>query len=340
MNPFPREARAVIARGGTRSPPDPALAAPDPSAEAMRHRRRGVWLSWSRAAVSARVERLAAGLRVRGLGAGSAVVVSGDYTPSLVLFVAAATRLGAAVIPLPPGIARPELAAWLGGHAPALVFLGGRDALGVWGAALQQAERSSDIVVDVHLPWGQPVGADFAFAAELLGDLETDAVLARPDRNVLWIEEGTEWTEGLPYILRAAAEGRSLAFPESRAAAHRDRAAIQPGAIAISPDRHAALVGDLAGRLPAGGTIAARLTRWALGAGRAGRERWYHRPVLHSLRRAFGLAGLRHLVVVGPRRGASPGAAGDLLTSLGIVAGYAVVPADAAHPAPAQLAFA
>ena len=290
-----------------------------PNAEALRHKRHGVWLSWSRAAVSARVESVVAGLRERGVAAGSLVVASGDYTPGLALFAVAATRLGATALPLSPAIAPPDLVAWLAGHAPALVFLGDRNGLAGWRTALRQAGRDGDVVVDFHLPWGRPRVADFTFAGELLGDLDADAAPARPDRDVLWVEEGTEWGEGLAIVLSALAEGRAVAFPENRAAAHRDRAEIQPTAIALSPDRLAGLQAELTARLLTGGTIAFRVTRWALEAGRAGRSGWLHRPTQRSLRRPFGLAGLRHLVVDGPRRTA---AGDDLLAGLGIVAGH------------------
>jgi hypothetical protein len=311
-----------------------AAAVRRPQAEALRHKRRGVWQAWSWADVLARTDRLAEALRARGVVPDAVVAVSGEYAPVLVLVAIAATHLGATVLTVPTQPGRAALAAWVAAQRPALVFLGLRNQVGAWRAALGQAGLASPLVVDAQLPWGHPGSAGFTPASDLLGD--AGGTPARAASDVLWIEEATDWTDGLSYILHAAAAGRALAFPESRLAAHRDRRETQPVAAAVSPPHQAALSAGLAARLPTGRGVAARLTRAALAAGRDGRAGWPQRWLLRRLRRPFGLARLRELTVVGAD---GQEAAGDLFAALGITPAYAPPPA-AARPAAQGLAFA
>lgn len=311
-----------------------AAAARHPRAAALRHKRRGVWRAWSWADVIGRADRLGEALRARGVGAGAVVAVSGDYAPGLLLVAIAATHLGAQVLTAPTQPGRAALAAFVGQHRPALVFLGLRNNVGAWRAALDQADLASPLVVDSRLPWGHPGSAGFTPLDDLLGEIGGTPTRAASD--VLWIEEATDWADGLSYILRAAASGRPLAFPESRLAVHRDRRETQPVAVAVSPPRQAALSAGLAERLPTGRGVAARLTRAALEAGRGGRPGWRHRWLLRRLRQPYGLARLRELIVVGA---GGPEAAGDLFAALGITPAYAPPP-EAARPAPRGLAYA
>jgi hypothetical protein len=316
------------------------IAARVPHQEALRHKRRGVWFSWSWSDLVTNSDRLAKALLARGIGAGTLVAVSGDYGPNVVLFATAAARVGARVATLPTGITRAALADWLTRESPDLVFLGQRDQLGLWRAALQKAGRQAALVVDFHLPWGHPSAAGYTFAADLLGDAAGGTVARRLTSDVLWIEESTDWPDGLSCILHAAiASGRSLAFPESRAAAARDRREVQPVSIMLSRAHRAALAQHLASRLPTGGSLAARLTRNALAAGQAGHAHWPQRWLLRRLRRPFGLASLRDLTVVAGD-GDAPQAASDLFTAFGIREGYALPPTATPLPARAGLAFA
>jgi hypothetical protein len=318
-----------------------ALAERAPRAEALRYKRRGAWLSWSRADLVARVNRLGQALKARGIGARSLVVVSGEYGPNLVLFALAAARQGSGVVTVPTTGHPRTLAEWLTRNRPDLAFLGLREVLGAWRSALERDGRTVAIIADFHLPWSQQSDAGFGALADLLGSTEPRAAPARPSSKVLWIEESTDWAEGLPYLLHAAASGRALAFPESRIAAGRDRSEVQPAAIALSADHHAALSRELSARLPTGGTLAARLTRLALDAGREGRTRWYHRRLQARLRRPFGLARLRELTVVGgDDHTASRAEAVHLFVALGISPGYLRSPVAALRQARPEIAFA
>jgi hypothetical protein len=310
-----------------------AAAARQPLAEALRHKRRGVWRSWTWSDVLLQVPPLADALRARGVGAGTIVAVSGEYGPDLVLVAIAAAQLGADVRTVPTQPARAALAEWVSRYRPVLAYLGQRGQVGAWRAALAQASVSAPLVVDAHLPWGHPGSAGFTPATDLPHAAGTPS---RPASEVLWIEEATDWADGLSYILHAAAAGRPLAFPENRLAAHRDRHETQPVALAVSPAHQAALAADLAARLPTGRGVAARLTGGALAAGRAGRPGWARRWLLRRLRRPFGLARLRELIVVDA---AGPAASDDLFAALGITPAHAAPPAGARTPSPG-LAFA
>jgi hypothetical protein len=216
-----------------------------------------------------------------------------------------------------------------------------REILGTWRIALGRSGRTVAIVADFHLPRGYAGDGGFSLVADVLGPTEPGPMLARPSSGVLWIEESTDWADGLSYLVHAAVSGRALAFPESRIAARRDRSEVQPAAMALSPDHHAALSRDLSARLPTGRTLAARLTRLALNAGRQGHPRWYHRLLLARLRRPFGLARLYELTVVGgDDYGAATEAAGDLFRALGINLGYARSSVEAVRPAQPEIALA
>jgi hypothetical protein len=318
-----------------------AVAERVPRAAALQYKRRGAWLSWSWADLVAQVERLGRPLAARGIGAQSLVAVSGEYGPNLLVFALAAARQGSGVVTIPTRVDPQTLAEWLTRNRPDLVFLGLREVFGTWRTALGRAGTTATVVADFHLPWGRASDAGFSSVAEVLGATEPHATLARPSSDVLWSEESTDWADGLCYLLHAAASGRTLAFPESRIAAGRDRSEVQPAAMSLSPDHYDALSRDLSARLPTGGTIASRLANLALDAGRRGRTRWYYGRLLARLRRPLGLARLQDLTVVGgDGHAASTEATGDLFQALGISPGYARPPVAAVRPARPEIAFA
>ena len=319
-----------------------AVAGVTPDAEALRHKRRGRWRSWSWADIAAESEGLAGALRERGIHGRSVVAISGDYAPALVLFAIAAARAGARVASVSTGVARAALAAWLRDEPFALAFVGLREQLGTWQAALREAARQGEIVADFHLPWGHPAASGVIAAADLLGDAAGGREAGPPASDLLWIEEGTDWSDGLGFLLHALAEGTALAFPESRIASGRDRREIQPARFALSAAHRVALARELATRLPSGQSLAAWLTRNALAAGRRGSAGWHQRWLLGRIRRPLGLARLHELTVVGFPDVASPERdALDLFAALGIPAGYAAPPGEGTgQPAWPRLAFA
>jgi hypothetical protein len=319
-----------------------AVAQLAPNAEALRHKRRGQWRSWSWADIATESDGIAQALRERRINDRSTVAISGDYAPALTLFAIAAARAGARVVSVPASVTRTALVDWLRNEPIALAFVGRREQLGTWRSALLEAGCQSEIVVDFHLPWGQPVAAGVTTATDLLGNALLGRQARQPASEVLWIEEGTNWSGGLEYLLHALAQGATLAFPESPIAAGRDRRETQPARFVLSASHHVGLAHDLATRLPGGQSLAAWLTRNALSAGRRGSTHWHQRWLLGRIRRPFGLAHLRELTVVG-LSDAAPAQSDpvDLFTALGIPAEHAE-PLDPApgQPAQSRLAFA
>jgi hypothetical protein len=313
-----------------------------PNAEALRHKRRGQWRCWSRADITAESESLARALVKRGINARSTVAISGDYAPASVIFAIASARAGARTVSVPTRIARQDLTAWLRDEPVVIAFVGLREQLGKWRAALQESARQSEIVADFHLPWGHAAAAGITAAVDLLGDAAGGRDAGRSANEVLWIEEGTDWSDGLGFLLQALVQGATLAFPESRTAAGRDRRETQPVHFALSAAHHLELARDLATRLPTGHSLAASLTRNALSAGSRGSTRSDQRWLLRRIRRPFGLANLRELTVVGlPNAAPEASDPVDLFGALGIRAGHVEPPGRASgHSAQPPLAFA
>ena len=315
-----------------------AAAARHPHAEALRHKRRGTWVSWSWGDVAAWAEQLGQTLQKRHPNA-TLVAISGDYAPNLLAFALAAARVGAAVVPVPTSLTQPDLAEWLAGARPDLVFVGLREQVGAWRAALRQAGQAPELIADFHLPWGHPTGAGLTPAQDLFG--RPSGILAFPRTgDGLWVEESTDWVDGLSYVLHVAAQtGRALVFPESRAAAGRDRQEIQPAAFALSATHYERLQRDLSARLSTGGGLAARLTRSALAAAHRDSIQLHHRWLLGRVRGPLGLARLHDLTVVAPS-GDAVEVGYDLFTALGIRSGRALPPMQAELAGQPGLAFA
>jgi len=323
-----------------RLPVDELLAAvaKSPATEALRHKRRGRWLSWTGAAVRGDSAVLSEALAARGIRAGSIVAVSGDYAPKLLLFTIAAASLGASVIPVPPQISRASLAGWLRAHPCDLVFLGLREQLGTWRAAQRDAERTFAIVLDFHLPWGHGRADGVIAFGDLLPTAPAPLRSGGNASQIVWVEEGTEWQDGLVFALHVLAAGRVLTSPESRIAAPNDRRETQPEAFVISAAHRAVLERDLASRLPNGHGIGARLTRAALRPASGGAALRQARGwLLGRLRRPFGLSRLNQLTVVG----SGPESAEDLLAALGIRASQvAAASSEGTREVAVRLAFA
>jgi hypothetical protein len=195
---------------------------------------------------------------------------------------------------------------------------------------LRRAESRTTILAGARLPWGRP-HSEGTLSLSDLADPPPRGQVGPPPAPLVWIEEGTDWADGLPYILAAAAE-QVLAFPETRAAAARDRRLAQPITLALSSAHHRKLQADLAAHLPTGYGPTARIVRAALAGERSGPlQRW----LLHWLRRPLGLAQVRAITVVGVDRTALDRA--GIFAALGLAASHVSPPYSAA---PIALAFA
>lgn len=118
---------------------------------------------------------------------------------------------------------------------------------------------------------------------------------------MLWVDEGTEWREGLSYLLsRWLEHGEGLAFPETSESAGRDRREIAPTGLLLSAARVEALAGEIEARLPPAGSWRRRLCDWTLANPHQGMRRWLKERV----RRLLGFHRLRRIEVPGAPAGA------------------------------------
>ena len=112
--------------------------------------------------------------------------------------------------------------------------------------------------------------------------------------EVLWVDEGTEWREGLSHLLnRWLGRGEGLAFPETSESAARDRCEIAPTGLLLSAARVEALAGEIDARLAPSGTWRRRLCDWTLENPHQGLRRWLKGRV----RRLLGFHRLRRIEV-------------------------------------------
>lgn len=102
--------------------------------------------------------------------------------------------------------------------------------------------------------------------------------------EVLWVDEGSEWREGLAHLLdRWLEQGEGLAFPETAESASRDRREIAPTALLLSAGRVQALAEEIEARLPPPGSWQRRLCDWVQQDPQRGLRRWLKARVRHLL---------------------------------------------------------
>ncbi len=284
-------------------------AAAEPRAVALRHKDRGQWRLWRRAAVLNEVERLAAGLRSLGLHAGTTMVVGGAIEPRLLLITLAARTLGAKVVMVAAadeGDASPVL---LDAHPVAVVVAQSRAGLMRWLRRIGTTRQPVRLVFD-HDPADQPVShaSVTSFGAlRRLGVLRKAGptlpraaaagmtVPANTDLHrrhaTIWIEETTHWLAGFDQLMATwLTDGDTLAFPEGAAATTRDRRELQPARWIASGPQIAAAARQIEALLPREKSLAGWLVRRSLArAVASGRAGW----VAALLRHRLGLSALR-----------------------------------------------
>ncbi|CAN0620761.1 AMP-binding domain-containing protein [Burkholderia multivorans] len=283
---FPADAHARIAHwADTR-----------PQALALLHKQRGRWGALRWRDVPSRVDALRRGLETHGFGRRSRLAVCGALTPDLILIGLAAHRAGAEVVRIDREVHGGALRNALDAVAPSHAFVDDRKTVAAWFASgyapaapvtLYSAHRVArggaawNLVASSALA-GPAGGAVSALAA---GSLR--GRLAR--HRILWVEEGTEWPDGLDAAVAAWLDaGAVLAAPEVGASSARDRHEIQPDRIVASRSRERELQASLQGWLPAEGTWQRGLTDRASARPDAPIARWLQSRVarLHGLPRA------------------------------------------------------
>lgn len=269
-------------------------AAARPGTLALLHKRRGRWMGWRWADVRREVAELSAALAARGFGPGERLALAGPYEPTLILLALAARRAGGEVVAVSPGLSGKALVDGLLAKGARHFFVARRD-----GASRAIAAYAGDPAAPrLYLrdaPAQRSAGLAVIPVAELFGAPQTmperiEWERLRSNRSA-WVEEGSEWAEGLDLILeRLLVRGQTFAFPENAESASRDRCDIAPGILLLSADRAEALHDELNRRLAPPGSLSRRLWDWAQRhAGQPG----VHRYLRARARRITGLHRVR-----------------------------------------------
>ena len=125
-----------------------------PHAVALRHKRLGVWRTWTWQAVAAQVEQLAAGLAQRGFVAGDLLILLSEPRDEALLLSLAAQWGGGVALPLDPELAERDLQNVLRQRAPRFAFASDD-------AQIDRLLAYSQQVIDAN-PRGLPVHPDAA----------------------------------------------------------------------------------------------------------------------------------------------------------------------------------
>jgi len=292
------------------------LAYGKPSAVALRQKQRGAWYFWRWLDVADEVRDLSQGLQAVGFVAGDRLAVSGDIGPHVLLIGLAVHRLGGELITVSPDAGGQEIATALRAHDIRHVFTQGRQSLAAWLRASTEAGIDLRVIFDhATVDGNTPESGVITFdALRGLGD-KAEAPASSPEESVawrhlaspsgapaqtgiVWVEESTRWQSGLEILLSQWLSGPlTLAFPESLAAAARDRREVVPRRLLVSVDRLGSLYDDILQRLPLVGTLLRRLIDRSIQSGGAFRGRWHDRVTAWLIRRPLGLRHAREIAV-------------------------------------------
>lgn len=252
---------------------------------ALRHRRHGQWKAWRWIDVLREVERAAAGLAQQGFVADGRLALCGAFEPSLLMLALAARSLGGHSVTISPQSTGEVLARQL--HV-GFAFVQRREDISQWrqsGVALhgplQVFCAQAGAVTDGH--WQVlPLATLFAGDAPQPQRIGGSSLAAEP---VVWVDEGTEWAQGLnPVLSHWLEHGEGLAFPETTASASRDRREIAPTTLLLSAPRAQGLAAEIEGRLAPQGSWRRRLCDWTL----QDPQRGVRRLIKGRVRQLFG----------------------------------------------------
>ncbi|WJM94843.1 AMP-binding protein [Pseudomonas defluvii] len=254
---------------------------------ALRHRRQGTWKAWRWIDVLREVERCAAGLRQQGFVPEARLVLCGAIEPSLLILAIAAHSLGGYSAVISPQSRGEVLQRQLRLLRPDFAFVQRRETVAHWRLA------GLDSLAPLRLFCAQastaPQGAfqvlplATLFSGEPLDHARQGWAQAVRD-EVVWVDEGTEWAQGLAHVLsRWLERGEGFAFPETRETASRDRREIAPTALLLSAQRAQTLAEEIEARLAPQGSWRRRLCDWTLADPRRGLRRWIKSRVRHLL---------------------------------------------------------
>ena len=258
---------------------------------------RGTWqaLSWS--AVLEQIGRAASGLSHLGVTPGGYVAFDGEITPRLLIVAAAAKAIGAELVAVPLAASRARLDALILDPRVQFVAGHGRETVAEW-QRFSEGHRRVPILFDHVTPESKSPG-EGVFTFQQLTSLalqpgwSASLAPAQDTRKArtLWFAETTDWEQGLDTLLdRWLGEAIAVALPESRRAADRDQAELEPDlwlASAVSLSRSATAFTE---RLPAVGQL-----RRLIDATLAGGQAPWHAVLRFLLRRRTGLSRLSRI---------------------------------------------
>ncbi|WP_312934338.1 hypothetical protein [Pseudomonas sp.] len=268
-----------------------------PTQIALRHRRLGIWKAWRWIDVQREVEHVADGLRQQGFTAGARLALSGAFEPTLLIVALAARQIGGH-LQMIDRHGQGDILQWqLSQARPTFAYVQCRESVANWlgsGLTEQWPLRvfSAQASAMAQGLWQvEPLSALFV-AQAAPAQRQGWAQVAADD--VLWVDEGTEWQDGLSHVLqRWLGQGEGLAFPETSESASRDRREITPTDLLLSPRRVEALAAEIESRLAPPGSWRRQACDWAL----ANQQRAVGRWLKARVRRLLGFARLRRIEV-------------------------------------------
>lgn len=295
-------------------------AARAPGLPALLEKRRGAWSRREWRDVVEEVDRLASGLTRLGVKRGDVVAIDGEINGRLLLVAAATAALGALIRSIPTRASREDRDRVVDDPSVAAVVGRGREVVAEW-TQLSAQGRLIPIVFD-HATAGSRAPAERVVTFERLRALAPPsgwrerlaALAAGPAPATVWIEETTDWIDGLDEILNTWVErGVTLALPELLAASDRDRRGIEPEAWLASADTLERAAERIRERLPAEGSLSSALVSSTLN----GTGRFSGLVLRPRLRALFGLARLDRIEVHADGRRAPSAGANELFERLG-----------------------
>ncbi len=256
------------------------LATQQPDTLALLHKEYGHWRAYRWQDVLSDVTELVSRLGERGLGAGGRFAVCGSFEPKQLLLALAALELGAQLISVPRGLSGPALQTWLAPLGLQHAYVQSRKDIAAWAACSVLAQSSGHLLtargsaVNVGRWHSEAVAALQGRSAR--EPLRQALCTALHKREVAWVQEGSDWADGLEQVLRHwLGQGLVLAVPETQDTATRDRFDIQPTQLILSDAARTQVADELRQRVHPGAGWRARLgvgivSRILQGDGRSG----------------------------------------------------------------------